>query len=417
MGNFSNNAITDKGRVLLADVQAGAVFTPTRIVIGSGYLPNTSTTRSITDVVTPVKSLSITKKNRTPDGKCIFGGVYTNEDIISAFYFRELALYAKAVYLNADGSVNSEGAEVLYSYGNAGDTGDLMPAYSTSAVIEKQIDLVVYVGNDTAVNLTVESGLGVSRQEFDSHASRHSSTGEDPIKPEDIGAIPLDGSIPMSGRSLWLYNNHALVGANDSRAVLNSYPVAGSADAYRSFVVRNENEAADMADAFCFAEKVAGGGELLYRVYGEHNPPPVSFGVINATDLIAWADVQETSGSFLVAPSITTEGVPNNSWFIGFLDCVAGGKRICMTDLTSHKHWINLTRENIFSGWVEQYNASNPPTSADIVPGVFSGLMQANAAATTDVTNPMIRNIKAGTTDLSAGSSPLATGSIYLVYE
>ena len=165
MGNFSNNAITDVGRMLLADVQAGAVFTPTRIVIGSGSMPSGATAESMTDVITPVKSLAINKKKRTPDGKCVFGGVYTNEEVTAPFYFRELALFAKAVYLNNDGTVSHEGAETLYSYGNAGTTADYMPAYSTATVVEKQMDLVTWVGNDAQVDLTIESGVFLTRKQ------------------------------------------------------------------------------------------------------------------------------------------------------------------------------------------------------------------------------------------------------------
>ena len=165
MGIFSNNAITDVGRILLADVQAGAVFTPTRIVIGSGSMASGATTQSMTAVITPVVSLAINRKKRTPDGKCIFGGVYSNAEVTEPFYFRELALYAKAVYLNEDGSVKSEGEETLYSYGNAGATADYMPAHSSSAAIEKQIDLVTWVGNDAHVDLTIESGLFVTREQ------------------------------------------------------------------------------------------------------------------------------------------------------------------------------------------------------------------------------------------------------------
>lgn len=190
MGNFSNNAITDGGKMLHADVQAGAVFTPTRIVMGSGMMPSGATTQSMTDVITPVKSMSINKKTRTPDGKCIFGGVYTNEEVTAPFYFRELALYAKAVYLNADGTVKSEGEETLYSYGNAGETADYMPAYSTSTVVEKQMDLVTWVGNTAQVDLTIESGIYVYRKDFEKHSARHAIGGEDPITPADIGAAP-----------------------------------------------------------------------------------------------------------------------------------------------------------------------------------------------------------------------------------
>ena len=165
MGTFSNNAITDVGKMLLADVQAGAVFTPTRIVIGSGSMLSGSTAQSMTDVITPVRSLAINKKSRTPDGMCVFGGVYTNKEVTDPFYFRELALYAKAVYLNTDGSVKSEGSEVLYSYGNAGTTADYMPAYSTNTAVEKQIDLVTWVGNDAQVDLTVESGVFLTQNQ------------------------------------------------------------------------------------------------------------------------------------------------------------------------------------------------------------------------------------------------------------
>ena len=167
MGNFSNNAITDIGWSLFAEVQAGAVFIPTRIVIGSGELPTGKTPAIMTDVVAPVVSLTINKKERTPDGKAIYGGVYTNKDIAAAFYFRELALYARAEYRDENGAVLVEVPECLYSYGNAGSSADLMPAYSTNTVVERQMDLVVYVGNNTNIDLTVESGVYVTRAEFD----------------------------------------------------------------------------------------------------------------------------------------------------------------------------------------------------------------------------------------------------------
>lgn len=182
MGVFANTAITDSGRMLLAAAQTGAVFTPTRIVMGSGEMPSGATAKSMTAVVAEVKSLEINKKQRTPDGKVILGGAYSNEDVEQAFYFRELALYAKVVYLNEDGSIASEGAEILYSYGNAGDTADLMPAYSTSTVVEKQIDLVTWIGNETQIDLTIASGLYIPTEE----------KGE----PGGVATLGEDGKVP-----------------------------------------------------------------------------------------------------------------------------------------------------------------------------------------------------------------------------
>ena len=161
MGVFNTQGITDLGRQLLATVQGGsAAFDATKLVIGSGFMPSGTTVNSITEVVTPVKTLSITKKEVTNDGKAIFGGVYSNTDISTSFYFREFALYARPMYNSGDTA--TYGQEVLYAYGNSGNNADLMPAYSTSTNIEKQLDFVVYVGNDTSVNLTVESSVVVS---------------------------------------------------------------------------------------------------------------------------------------------------------------------------------------------------------------------------------------------------------------
>ena len=162
MGVFQDNAITDAGRELLSHVQMGAVFTPTKIVIGSGYLPAGTTTRTIEEVVTPIQTLTINKKKRSNDSTVVIGGVYSNADVTEDFYFRELGLYAKAEYESGE-TVD----ECLYSYGNAEDTADLMPAYTSGQPVERQIDIVTYIGNDTQIDLTIESGVYLTRGDLD----------------------------------------------------------------------------------------------------------------------------------------------------------------------------------------------------------------------------------------------------------
>lgn len=61
------------------------------------------------------------------------------------------------------------------------------------------------------------------------------------------------------------------------------------------------------------------------------------------------------------------------------------------------------------------YDVVHLETEASLVAaGTFPGSMVATAS---DVTVSQIRNIYAGTTDMTAGSSTLASGTIYLVYE
>lgn len=156
MANFQNNVITDVGRVMFGDVQMGKTLIPTKIVIGSGRIPAGKTARTMTEVVSPVTELTISKKQKSNDGTAIFGGVYSNENIESDFYFRELALFAKA---------GDDGNEVLFSYGNAGETADYMPAYTSGTPVQRVIDLAIYVGNDTKVDLTIEGGLYIPTDE------------------------------------------------------------------------------------------------------------------------------------------------------------------------------------------------------------------------------------------------------------
>lgn len=172
MSAFYDNNVTDVGRLLLGDVQMGASFVPTKIVIGKGYLPQGKTTRTMTDVADAVKELALNKATKNPDGDAIFGAIFSNEDIQEAFYYRELGLYAKGVYYNQSGGVERETAEVLYSYGNAGENAELIPAYSTGSVVERQLDLLVYIGNDTEVNLEIETGLYVTIPVFNDTVER-----------------------------------------------------------------------------------------------------------------------------------------------------------------------------------------------------------------------------------------------------
>lgn len=176
MGLFANNALTDVGRILLSYVQMGAIFTPTKIVMGSGYLPAGTTVRTITNVVTPVKTLTITKKERSNDGTVVIGGVYSNADITANFYFRELALYAKAV--DEDGTEVCQ--ETLYAYGNAGSAADLMPAYSSGQAVEREIDVATYIGNDSAVNLFLESGVYLTQEQAEELIDDKLEQGIDP---------------------------------------------------------------------------------------------------------------------------------------------------------------------------------------------------------------------------------------------
>ena len=178
MAEFINNDLTDRGRALLAGAQIGAIFQPVSIVLGSGNMPSGRTPASMTAVVTPWITLDINKVERTGDGNVIYGGSYTNADLTEDTYLREIGMFARLYYPETDTYSDT----VLYSYGNAGNTADLIPAYGPGQVVERQLNVIVYVGNDTEVSLEIGSGLAISINEKG--------------KPGGIPTLDSDGKVP-----------------------------------------------------------------------------------------------------------------------------------------------------------------------------------------------------------------------------
>lgn len=154
MAVFIDQDITNAGLLLLAKAQAGAELTFTKIVIGSGYLPSGTTPRTIEAVIEPVTTLDIVKKELNDDRTVTIGGVFTNTEITKEFYYRELALFA----------LDPDIGEILYCYGNAGETAELIPAHGSSTLVEKLVDIVTIIGNAQTVNAFVASGAYASME-------------------------------------------------------------------------------------------------------------------------------------------------------------------------------------------------------------------------------------------------------------
>lgn len=55
--------------------------------------------------------------------------------------------------------------------------------------------------------------------------------------------------------------------------------------------------------------------------------------------------------------------------------------------------------------------------ASTITAGTLGGQVLANATATATIGTAQVRNIYAGTSDMVAGTTPLTTGTIYIVYE
>ena len=74
----------------------------------------------------------------------------------------------------------------------------------------------------------------------------------------------------------------------------------------------------------------------------------------------------------------------------------------------------NAYLENRFESLGTKEHTHN---ASDIIGGTFGGQVKANAEAVADISVSQVRNIMASMTDLTAGTSSLTSGNMYLVYE
>jgi hypothetical protein len=114
--------------------------------------------------------------------------------------------------------------------------------------------------------------------------------------------------------------------------------------------------------------------------------------------------------------SIDTNGYVTGTWVKMTADTSLGStptQGICV----KQNGWIyTRTLEQVRSDIGAAASAHNQSAST-ITAGTFGGQTKANATAVANLETAQVRNICAGTSDLTAGSSALTTGDIYLVYE
>ncbi|MGG4346434.1 phage tail protein [Paenibacillus lautus] len=157
MSSFGAKGLTNKGRVLQAKAQAGVQLKYTKYVLGDAQLGGQSIA-TLNGVISPKKTVDVTRLKMSPPYESIVGFVLSNQDVTTGFYFRELGLYA----------LDPDEGEILYWYANAGDTADYIPPTNTGDVINKTMDMYVYVGTASNVTLTIDQNLAyVTHDELD----------------------------------------------------------------------------------------------------------------------------------------------------------------------------------------------------------------------------------------------------------
>ncbi|EGW39153.1 phage tail protein [Desulfosporosinus sp. OT] len=169
MSTFGGLIFTNAGRSLQAKAQAGAHLNFTRIAIGDGDLAGTAIA-DLTALKHQVKSCSISKLKPMTNGKAVVGTSFSNQEIATAFYWKELGVFAQDPDLG----------EILYCYGNSGANAEYIPAGGGADIIEKSVDVVIIVGNALNVTAIIDNSLVyASLQELNDLSARVDSSAQE----------------------------------------------------------------------------------------------------------------------------------------------------------------------------------------------------------------------------------------------
>ena len=147
MAGFTNTIIPQAGRVLIMRAIAGeTTMTLTKLQMGDGEL-GSEASAAITALVSPLVDIDIQRYIRR-DNYVIAQGQFSNTDLTSGFYWREIGLWAK----------DDDGNEVLLGYSNAGSLADYI-ASGGSNVITKVVALGVAVSGSASVQAIINTDL------------------------------------------------------------------------------------------------------------------------------------------------------------------------------------------------------------------------------------------------------------------
>lgn len=148
MANFPGLQMTAAGRDLQAKAQTGVPLNFSRVAIGDGEKP--ADYEPLVALVGEKLSLNIVNFELLGDGTSKLHVLLTNQNVVEGFFIREIGVMA----IDPD-----TGDELLYSYSNAEQYSDFLPAFGGETFVEMLFDLITVVGNAANVTAVIDDFL------------------------------------------------------------------------------------------------------------------------------------------------------------------------------------------------------------------------------------------------------------------
>lgn len=376
---FTGFYLTNKGAALLAKAVSGTTMEFTRAAIGSGDVPSGTAIEATTDLYAKVKDVPLADVTAV-GGHATFQLQIVNNDVSTEFKWKEVGVYAN----------DPEEGEILYAYGNAGENADTIPA-STAGTVELTFNMVSNIANGVEVEVTVNQGvsfattddIGIAKEVAIASANKYADEAADnALKSAKEYTNTKDAETLTSAKE---YANEVGAGARASASeYLNAHAssqiahpelFAGKADGiqYNNGLLQLLSQ----GNAVGLPVSIALGGTINAFVSGVNNG---SFTATAATNTFTIPSFDNTQ---------TTTIIHNNLMLVRGVDyeVSAAGEVILAYNLEANETVYWITQNTTFD---------------------------ANDLENKDIFAPQYTY---GTTDLSANSSKLATGTLYFVYE
>lgn len=259
--------------------------------------------------------------------------------------------------------------------------------------------------------------------------------------PEEIGAYSSSGGTIDGTITLNKYNNgYGTINKNHSASA--DYGMqfrdVSSDDKTATLIVSGATQKATLS-----LKPSASGTVSTYEIYHEGNKPtPSEIGAAAANThyIKTYTSITQlglTAGSETIGSIVSS--LPINSRLVGAVGASSNtaiypydyGTLIVdkideyRTIFTFYKKennamWVgtyDANKATPWSGWSKIYNAEDKPTAEEILPGTFVGKMMAQYTAGSNLGESQLRNIYAGTASMTAGTTKLNPGYIYLQYK
>lgn len=171
--------LTVEGEQMLARAARGIPFQFTKTVMGQGYLSGGTSPRNVTELVSPVKELSIESVELSGENTVIIQSYFTNSSLEHSFFFREKGIYA------SDGE-----REILFIYGNADSGAEEIPTADVT-VIEKKIRSTITLTSLELESLTLTNATNATAPYIDPDTSLEDFCGSPACLAMEVGRVAI----------------------------------------------------------------------------------------------------------------------------------------------------------------------------------------------------------------------------------